>query len=248
MLSICSAILLIPLCQTAPSLGKGIEPSPVPTSWELTLKFLDPKRIEVQLPGESEPRVYWYMVYTVVNRGERTQRFFPTFQIVTEDLRVVDTDIGIHPNVFNAIRERHKPTHKYLISPTEAIDNLKVGEDNAVESVAIWRDFDLTLNSFRVYVAGLSGEVKYIPRPHAAGAQKPGAPDAADRAAEVPAGDAKAAEAKSSPASAGGDDKKADAKFIVLRKTLEISYSLPGSPRARPFVEAQRGDVRWIMR
>ena len=50
-----------------------------------------------------------------------SQRFYPMFQIVTEDLKVFDTDIGISPLVFETIREQHKVTHKYLVHPTQAI-------------------------------------------------------------------------------------------------------------------------------
>ena len=52
--------------------GTGPEPSPNPISWELQLKFLDPQRIKVQLPGQSRPEIYWYMVYTVTNTTDRT--------------------------------------------------------------------------------------------------------------------------------------------------------------------------------
>jgi hypothetical protein len=34
--------------------GTGPEPSPQPISWELGFRFLDPQRIEVQLPGRSK--------------------------------------------------------------------------------------------------------------------------------------------------------------------------------------------------
>ena len=68
--------------------GTGPQPSATPVSWELDIKFLDPARIEVQLPGNDRPTVYWYMVYTVINNTGRSQRFAPIFQIVTADLRL----------------------------------------------------------------------------------------------------------------------------------------------------------------
>ena len=63
--------------------GAGPQPSATPLSWELDIKFLDPKRIELQLPGSDRPVVYWYVVYTVINNTGRSQRFAPLFQIVT---------------------------------------------------------------------------------------------------------------------------------------------------------------------
>lgn len=225
MLTLLLAMLLAP---PGGEVGKGLEPSPTPTSWELELRFEDPHRVEVQLPGESEPHVYWYMLYTVTNRSGRTQSFFPQFQFVTEDLAVHDTDMGISPLVFDTIRERHRQLYKYLVTPTKAIGELRVGDDNARESVAIWRDIDLRQNSFTIYVSGLSGEVRVVKNPsHNPGkpeTQKQVGPDGIER--DIPV----------------------NPRNFTLRKTLEIDYTLPGSPLARPFVEAERQRTRWIMR
>lgn len=208
--------------------GSGPEPSPNPISWELEFTFLDPQRIEVQLPGRQTPEVYWYVVYTVTNTSGRSQRFFPMFQIVTEDLQVFDTDTGISALVFDAIRERHRITHKYLVHPTKAIGALLAGADNARESVAIWRQVDLSLNDFKVYVAGLSGETDFIRNP----VYDPGKPET--REVGWLAGQPR--------------EQVVNPKYFTLRKTLEIPYTLPGSPAARPAAVPQRGQVRWIMR
>jgi hypothetical protein len=207
--------------------GKVIEPSPRPISWELEFRFLDPRRIEVKGPdGRNE--VYWYVVYTVTNTSPRSQRFYPMFQIVTEDLKVFDTDIGISPLVFETIREQHKITHKYLVHPTQAIGALLSGADNARESVAVWRDIDLTINSFKLYVAGLSGETRSVPNPRY---------------------DPKRPEKETVKGPGGAETERVvNPKYFTLRKTLEISYALPGSPLARPGVLPERGAVRWIMR
>lgn len=206
--------------------GKGLEPSPTPVAWEFEFKFLDPQRIEVAGPGGRE--TYWYIVYTVVNKSPQSQRFFPLFQIVTEDLKVYDTDMGISPAVFDAIASRHKITHKYLVPPTKAIGALLTGDDNARESVAVWRDIDLTVNNFKVYVAGLSGEIRNVPNRQ----YDPKAPETR----KVAEADGRERELPVNP------------RVFTLRKTLQIQYTLPGSPLARPGVAPERGDIRWIMR
>ncbi len=223
-----AVLLLSPLQPPAAEAGRGPQPSPTPISWELEFRFLDPRPIEVLLPGADRPEVYWYMVYTVVNRSPRSQRFFPMFQIVTEDLRVYDTDLGISPLVFEAIRQRHSITHKYLEEPTKVIGALLSGDDNARESVAIWRQVDLNINSFSIYVSGLSGEIQFLPNP----AHDPNRPEKA----EVVGSDGRQRASEVNP------------KFFTLRKTLEIRYNLPGSPQARSGVLPQRTETRWIMR
>jgi hypothetical protein len=206
----------------------GPQPSPTPISWEFEFTFLDPKRIEVQLPGEDEPTVFWYLVYTVTNTNGRSQRFFPTFQIVTEDLRVFDTDMGIDALVFDAIAERHKITHKYLVHPTRAIGALLTGDDNARESVAVWREADLSLNKFSVYVSGLSGETRFLANP----TYRPDEPETKT----VIGPDGKEQEIAVNP------------KHFTLRKTLEIRYTLPGSPRTGFQALPERGEMRWVLR
>ena len=220
-----ACVLLLFAVQVQPEVGSGPEPSPRPISWELDFKFLDPQRIEVQLPGTTAPEVYWYMVYTVTNRSERSQRFFPTFQLVTEDLRVVDTDMGVSMLVFDAIKERYRKTHQYLVPPTKAIGELLSGDDNARESVAIWRQADLSVNEFRVYVAGLSGETRFVPNP----VYDPAKPEVqVDQRT--------------------GRERVVNPKHFTLRKTLEIRYNLPGSPEERLRAEPERVGIGWLMR
>ncbi len=209
--------------------GTGPEPAPRPISWELEFRFLDPQRITVQLPDQAEPEVYWYVVYTAVNNSGHTQNFFPISEIVTDELVVLKTDMGISPLVFDAIRERHRVTHPDLVHPTKAIGPLRVGDDYARESVAIWRGVDLSANSFRLYVAGLSGETQFLPNPLFD-------PEQPETGPVLESGDE------------GVDKPSGNLRYFALRKTLEIDYTLPGSPGARAAVAPQRGPTRWIMR
>ncbi|MEP0846301.1 MAG: hypothetical protein HRF50_05700 [Phycisphaerae bacterium] len=206
--------------------GRAIEPSPTAVSWEFDFRYIEPRRIEVNVAGRTE--VYWYLVYTVTNRGGATQRFHPTFQLVTEDLKVIDTDMGISALVFDAIRERHKKTHPYLVHPTKAIGELRVGDDYAIESAAIWRASDLTANAFTIFVAGLSGEARIVENP----AYDPSRPESKQESG--PNGGAPAA----------GDN----ARFFTIRKTLALHYLLPGSMNARQSAEPKLLKARWIMR
>lgn len=208
--------------------GQGPEPAPNPISWELAFKFEEPRRIEVLVPGSGQPEVYWYMLYTVVNTSDRTQFFNPTFELVTGDLRVNATDMGISPLVFEAIKDRHKIVYPYLVSPTRAIGELRAGADNARESVAIWRNVELRGNEFTIYVAGLSGETRFVKNP----AYDPKKPETVKMAG--PSGFER--------------DVAVNPKHFTLRKTLEIHYTLPGSTQTRESADPQRQKIRWIMR
>lgn len=208
--------------------GSGPMPSLTPISWEFDFRYQPPQRIEMQLPGHDSPDVYWYMVYTVTNTSGTTQRFMPTFQLVTEELRVIDTDSGINPVVFEAIRDRHSTTHKYLVHPTQAIGDLAVGDDNARESVAIWRATDVNVNNFSIYAAGLCGEAQLL---------------------RNPAYDAKQPETRRIAGSDGVErDVVVNPKHFVIRKTLELRYEWPGSEAARETSRPRLASAKWIMR
>lgn len=208
--------------------GVGPMPSSTPISWEIDFKYVPPRRIAVRTAGSATPRVYWYMLYTATNTSGSTQYFYPTFELVTNDLRVIETDMGISPLVFNAIRERHKITHKFLVPPSEAIGDLNAGADYARESVAIWRADDLNTSEFKIYVAGLSGETRAMPNP----AYDPDRP----KLAKVKLANGRTREIEINP------------EYFSLRKTLELSYTLPASRRSRLQIEPRLENARWIMR
>jgi len=227
MLAILAATMLLAV-QSGPDVGSGPEPAPYPISWEFRFEYLTPRRIEVQLAGQARPQVFWYLVYTVTNVSSTTQRFFPTIQLVTEDLKVIDTDVGISPLVFAAIRERHKQTHPDLVHPTEVIGELRSGEGYARQSVAIWRSGELPGNRFRVYVAGTSGEARVVANP----AFDPQRPETQTVRGE----DGREREVAVNP------------RYFTLRKTLELTYLLPGSEHTRHLAEPVLERSRWVMR
>jgi len=133
------------------------QPAVAPVSWELKFRYHDPQRVSVVLPGQDRPAVYWYMLYTVENPTDQEVDFYPQFDLVTDTLQVVRSEIGVSPEAFKAIQRReHDPL---LVPHRQVIGPLLRGQDRARHSVAIWRDFDPKAKSFVIYVSGLSGEV-----------------------------------------------------------------------------------------
>ncbi len=202
------------------------EPAPTPIAWEIELDFQDPRRIDVVHNGRQH--TFWYVVYTARNTSDKTQHFQPTFQIVTEDLHVFNTDTSAPPVAFEAIRELHRGSHPELRHPTRAIGPIRRGEDYAIESVAIWRDANLSGNNFSIFVAGLSGETEIVPNP---------------------AFDARRPEAVSITQPSGQSrEVLVNPRHFTLRKTLQVDYQLPGSDATRSQAAPIRTEARWIMR
>lgn len=140
------------------------KPSIYPISWELKFTHGIPQRIVVNVPGKAEPQAYWYLPYTVENDGKQEQMFLPDFQMLLEDGRVIRSDDNIPPAVFDAIKKRQNDP--LLESSLQIAGIIRVGEDEAKDGVAIWREPTPRLGHFTIFVQGLSGEATTVQGPH----------------------------------------------------------------------------------
>ena len=163
--------LVAAFCVGIPVVGAAPKPSLTPKSWQLDFEFRDPARIDVTLPGDEHPSMFWYLIYTVTNETGCEVLFYPQFDLVTDTLRVVHGGDDVSPTVFDAIRQRHHKQHPLIVAPLKASGKLLQGVDNARTSVAIFRTLDAEASRFTLYAAGLSGEVVRVPNPAFAPAQ-----------------------------------------------------------------------------
>ena len=167
------------------------EPSPYPIAWEFAFEHKEPKRIVVSVPNSPTPKAYWYMPYTVTNEGEETQTYFPQFDLMTEDGKIVRARKDVPRAVFDKIRSIEQ--NNLMVPPTKVGGELQPGVDQARDSVAVWEEPDPDMGTFRIFVGGLSGEF---------------------------------VELKSQ--TTGEVLKNAKGNPIVLRKTLQLTYSVNG--------------------
>lgn len=198
-----------------PRAAAAPKPAISPASWQLDFQFDDPQRITVTLPGASQPTTYWYLIYTVTNNTKHEIDFYPTFYIVTGDLKVVEGGFDVSPTVFDSIRTRHTKAFPFSFDPMKMYGPMLQGEDNARTSIIVFPEFSMDVNRFTVFVGGLSGEIVKV-RNFGFDRAKGESPD--------------------NPA------------FFHLRKTLAISYDLPGDPRTRLQAAAVRVKEEWVMR
>ncbi len=167
------------------------KPSPYPITWEFTFEHKAPRRIVVSVPNSPTPKAYWYMPYTVTNEGEETQTYFPQFELMTEDGKIVRARKDVPKAVFDRIRSIER--NDLMVPPTKVGGELQPGVDQARDSVAVWEEPDPDMGTFRIFVGGLSGEF---------------------------------VELKSQ--TTGEVLKNAKGNPIVLRKTLQLTYSVNG--------------------
>ena len=134
-------------------------------SWVLDIKFHDPQRITLKLPGDKHETTFWYVLFEVINNTGQDVEFYPSFRLVTGTLHVVQGGSNISPSVYDAIIARHKNDYPFLALTSKITGPLLQGEDNARTSLAIFRMFDKEANSFTIYISGLSGEIARVNNP-----------------------------------------------------------------------------------
>ena len=213
------------------SVSAAPQPAQVPQSWELRFEYLTPQRISVRLPGDAQPRTYWYLLYTVTNENQDHPevQFLPVFTLMTDTMKVYRAEIGVHPAVYDAIKHRHRKTHPFLTEPVRVIGRMRHGEDNARDSVAIWPDFDPKASSFTLYVGGLSGETERVRNQRF----DPAKPEVV--AETMPDGTTL--------------EKVVNPKYFTVRKTLALDFELPGNETTRNRAQAKlTRPHRWTMR
>ncbi len=149
---------LLLLAQAAERDGAGSfpQPSPYPITWELKFTHGAPKRIVVELPGQA-PQAFWYMTYSVTNTTDEPRTFLPVFEMVTNDGQVIRSDRNVPYKVFTEIKAREKS--KYLEHFTQIGGEVRIGEDEARDGVAIWKEPMPEMGSFSIFLTGLSGEI-----------------------------------------------------------------------------------------
>jgi hypothetical protein len=131
-------------------------PSKYPVSWELKFEYERPRRIVVEVPGESVPKAYWYLPFTVINKTDQDVNFLPVFEMVSKSGKVARSDRNIPKAVFD--RVKNAIGNKLLEPMISVAGKLHVGEDQAKDSVAIWEEPEAEMGSFSLFIRGLSGE------------------------------------------------------------------------------------------
>ncbi len=191
------------------------EPRAAVATWQFEVRFHDPQRLVVRLPGERKETTFWYVLFEVINDTGRDRQLYPSIRLVTDTLHVVEAGAGIHPVVYDMIAGRHRGEFPFFAPPTKISGLLLQGKQNARASAAVFRDFDTKASGFTIYTSGFAGDMERIVNP---------------------AFDSSVKESES------------NMRFFTLRRTLAITYDLPGDPGSRGQAKPIRRTRAWVMR
>ena len=133
-----------------------------PRSWQLDFKYGPLKMIRLARPGQ-QIQTFWYLPYTVTNNTGRDVDFYPRCHLFTDTGQLFEAPHGIDALAYPDIA---KLLGKELLEEELFVrGKLLQGEENARESVIILKDFDLKAISFKLFIAGLSGEATWVTNP-----------------------------------------------------------------------------------
>jgi len=194
-------------------------PNTYSSAWSLKFEHSLPKRIVVEIPGQKLSQAFWYMTYTVTNKTDRELSWLPTFEFLTEDGKVIQSDgKDIPAVVYEQIKARERK--QFLEPASKVAGTIRLGEAQAKDSVAIWKEPALELGHFSIFVSGLSGEVRQFKKV-----------------------DGNLVELKT-----GADFKDVKENLVILRKTLQLNFFINGDDVYPGEDEVNENAEVWVMR
>lgn len=135
--------------------------------WQLDFELHgDPEAIWVRLPGDAEPKRFWYILYTITNNTGADIEFYPQFDLLTDTLKLYHAGEGVRRPVFEAIRERYRHVLPLLEPENMVMGTILQGRDNARTSAAVFADFDPEATTAKIFVEGLSNETIAVEDPN----------------------------------------------------------------------------------
>ena len=194
-------------------------PEPAEKSWQLDISYNSPKMITVT-DCEGKKVNYWYFKFTITNRtDEDIEDFLPEIYLYTNTGELLKADVGVDTDA--AYKRVQKIIKDPLVTKLQVGAKILQGEDNAMEMVVFFKDFDPKAGSFKIFFGGLSGETKEFKLP------KP---------------------IKRVTKDSQGNKIEVETDEIILRKTLQIEYKLSSDSTNRSSTTLKSLGQKWIMR
>ncbi len=162
LLVVCCLMLLTGICSAYP------KPAAVPAigDWTLDVVYEHPRQITVKLPGEDQPKRFWYVILSLTNNSPLSEvPFYPASNIVTDNFKTVEAGKGVRQGVFELIKKRHQGKYPFITSLDKMDKKILHGQDNSVDVVVIFPDFDAKAKNVTFMLSGLSNETIAINHP-----------------------------------------------------------------------------------
>ena len=195
------------------------KPLTVPQQWQFEIELGDLRPIAVRLPNKKANQIFWYLPYTVTNRSGKDRILVPEVILYTDTGEIIRSGKRTPMVVFDKIKAVYNDP--LMKAPTAMTGKLLQGEDNAKGSVAIWPDFDPNAGKVSIFFGGLSGETVSVNLPVPINVVEP---------------------------DWRGKEHTITKDKLLLVKTLELQYAIPGEKAARRHLAPRLIKQQWVMR
>lgn len=161
LLFVCVSVSCLAMAADAP------KPAVVQRSqdWTLDVQYEHLQQIMLRPAGGGHSVRYWYMIMTVTNNAGKDVEFFPQCEMMTDTFQITQAGIGVPPEVFEKIKERHLGMYPFLEPLVTEGTRILQGQDNTRDFVIIWPDFDAEAKQVSLFITGLSNETVVVENP-----------------------------------------------------------------------------------
>ncbi len=137
-----------------------------PREWTLDVVYDQPVQISVRLPGNPQPRQFWYLILSLTNNSpSQDLPFYPACELTTDTFQLIPAGKDVQTAVFEKIKLKHQGRYPFLESLDFVDHRILQGRDNSRDIVIIWPDFDPAATQINLFIAGLSNETAVIEHP-----------------------------------------------------------------------------------
>jgi len=212
--------LIVLLAVLSPLAIAAPTPTPSLVTWQMDCMVPDSlKPIRMQIGDDENAKTFWYLRILVTNKTGEDIDFIPDVDLVTNTGEIHPNDLDVPVAVFTEVKSLYN--QPLLMDLTDATGKVLQGDDNAKAILLMFSDFDPDAGQADVYITGLSGETEVVKLPE---------PVTKTRV------------------TVEGEEVTETVEAVILRKTLKLTYQLPGSIEARLAEGATLVSQEWVMR
>ena len=134
--------------------------APAPGIWTLDVEFSQPMQVTMKTAEQTQR--YWYVVLTLNNNTGDDVGFYPKFELMTDTWMISQSDTGITKPVYDKIKIINQGKYPFLQTLDQMPNTILEGDDNKVDVLVVWKDFEKNAKSVKLFFAGLSNETKVV--------------------------------------------------------------------------------------
>ena len=129
--------------------------------WTLDVVYTQPSQYVASSDDGGVER-FWYTVLSLTNNTGRDVPFYAKFELMTDTWQITNSDTGITKPTYDALKLMNEGSFPFLLTRDEVDSVILQGEDNSVDLLVVWKDFDIAAKEVKLFFGGLSNETAVV--------------------------------------------------------------------------------------